>query len=371
MTQIVPVVVALARHIRTRYLPEPCASPSRAAKTMSVSIVAPPVRAAARPATPAPRERAPRVAQRDPSSSSSFSRLGPSVVHACRRLSVTSPYDHRPSSVHLRVACRAALSGGGSGGGGGDDDSLGERWRAMWLRAEAEQQWPALKSLARWYGDNPLLSLALSLGGTFALASVLGTLIFQAAFSVLFFALPLAFFSAATASFALLFGFGVVVPAVGFALFTTGATAFATLGTIVAFAVSFVVGSKLVDVFLSPAADSESLALAADDANDEDGDFARRARAEDDVMADFDRRLLGDPRGWSPADVRRWLEAENLGEWGDAFETNEVDGETLLGLTTRDMADEIGVASLPARRKLALAIEKLGGGSAGIDEGGE
>ena len=285
------------------------------------------------------------------------------MVHARRRLLVTSPYDHDPSSVHRRVACRAALSGGGGGdGGGGGGDSLGERWRAMWLRAEAEQQWPALKSLARWYGDNPLLSLALSLGGTFALASVLGALIFQAAVSVLFFALPLALFSAATASFALLFGFGVVVPAVGFALFATGATAFATLGTIVAFAVSFFVGSKLVDVFfLSPAADSESLALAADDANDEDGGFARRARADDVVMADFDRRLLGDPRGWSPADVRRWLEAEGLGEWGDAFEANEVDGETLLGLTTREMADEIGVASLPARRKLALAIERLGG----------
>ena len=328
---------------------------------MSASIIAAPVRAAARPATSAPRERAPRVArERDPSSSS---RLRRSVVHARRRLLVTSPYDHDPSSVHRRVACRAALSGGGGGdGGGGGGDSLGERWRAMWLRAEAEQQWPALKSLARWYGDNPLLSLALSLGGTFALASVLGALIFQAAVSVLFFALPLALFSAATASFALLFGFGVVVPAVGFALFATGATAFATLGTIVAFAVSFFVGSKLVDVFfLSPAADSESLALAADDANDEDGGFARRARADDVVMADFDRRLLGDPRGWSPADVRRWLEAEGLGEWGDAFEANEVDGETLLGLTTREMADEIGVASLPARRKLALAIERLGG----------
>ena len=157
----------------------------------------------------------------------------------------------------------------------------------------------ALRRLARWYGDNPLLSLALSLGGTFALASVLGALIFQAAFSVLFFALPLAFFSAATASFALLFGFGVVVPAVGFALFTTGATAFATLGTIVAFAVSFVVGSKLVDVFLSPRSllggrersPSPRTTRTTKTATSLDAPEPRTT-----LWRIFDRRLLGDPR---------------------------------------------------------------------------
>jgi hypothetical protein len=60
-------------------------------------------------------------------------------------------------------------------------------------------------------------------------------------------------------------------------------------------------------------------------------------------------------------DVRRWLELEGLGEWGDAFEAQSVDGGTLMGLATRDLKEELGVGSLPARKAIKAAVERLRG----------
>lgn len=57
--------------------------------------------------------------------------------------------------------------------------------------------------------------------------------------------------------------------------------------------------------------------------------------------------------------MRRWLVAEGLGEWGGLLEGQAVDGATLLELSTRDLEEELGVTSFPARKAILAAIERL------------
>ena len=42
-----------------------------------------------------------------------------------------------------------------------------------------------------------------------------------------------------------------------------------------------------------------------------------------------------------------------------ALEAQAVDGGSLLDLSTRDLEDELGVTSFPARKSIAAAIERL------------
>lgn len=57
--------------------------------------------------------------------------------------------------------------------------------------------------------------------------------------------------------------------------------------------------------------------------------------------------------------MRQWLEAEGLGEWGKVFEEQAVDGGALLGMSTRDLEEELGVKSFPARKAIGAAIDRL------------
>ena len=77
-----------------------------------------------------------------------------------------------------------------------------------------------------------------------------------------------------------------------------------------------------------------------------------------DAIAAFDRKLLGNPRTWDAGDVQTWLDAEGMEHLKPEFRAQEVDGDTLLALTSADMR-ELGVTAMPARKKLARALERL------------
>ena len=57
-------------------------------------------------------------------------------------------------------------------------------------------------------------------------------------------------------------------------------------------------------------------------------------------------------------DVRTWLEDHGLGQYAEAFASNDVDAEVLRTLTTDDLK-ELGVTSLGHRKKLLAAIAEL------------
>ena len=76
------------------------------------------------------------------------------------------------------------------------------------------------------------------------------------------------------------------------------------------------------------------------------------------AFAAFDVRLSGTRRTWDAGDVQTWLEAEGMEHLKPEFRAQEVDGDTLLALTSADMR-ELGVSATPARKKLARALERL------------
>ena len=57
-------------------------------------------------------------------------------------------------------------------------------------------------------------------------------------------------------------------------------------------------------------------------------------------------------------DVRTWLEDHGLGQYAEAFASNDVDAEVLRTLTADDLK-ELGVTSLGHRKKLLAAIAEL------------
>ena len=54
-------------------------------------------------------------------------------------------------------------------------------------------------------------------------------------------------------------------------------------------------------------------------------------------------------------DIPRWLESLGLGQYAEAFATNDIDAELLPDLSLEDLAS-LGVASLGHRKKLLKAI---------------
>ena len=177
--------------------------------------------------------------------------------------------------------------------------------------------------------------------------------------------LPLAFFATVGVPAMLLFGavmlFGFVIPSASFAVFATGGAAIAALSAVapvVIFALAVAFGSSLVDVLLPPSLVSDAKER---DANEKNAFLEKARRTSDErdhALADFDRRALGDPDAWTSADVGRWLAAEGLGEWRDAFRLGGVDGPRLMRLGDGELRD-MGVADEAARREIGAALGRL------------
>ncbi|KAK3267418.1 hypothetical protein CYMTET_24022, partial [Cymbomonas tetramitiformis] len=62
---------------------------------------------------------------------------------------------------------------------------------------------------------------------------------------------------------------------------------------------------------------------------------------------------------WSVAEVSHWLIQNGFTDVAPAFETNGVDGPTLLTLDSQDLRAELGVANLNDRRKLLDQIASI------------
>lgn len=248
----------------------------------------------------------------------------------------------------------------------GDSESPRGRWRAFCRRLETRVDRPSLRRVVRWVGDHPLASLGFAAATSWTAGAVASALAMQLAFSVLSIVLPLAFFATVGVPAMLLFGavmlFGFVIPSASFAVFATGGAAIAALSAVAPvaiFALAVAFGSSLVDVLLPPSLVSDAEER---DANEKNA-FLEKARRtsrdeRDPALADFDKRALGDPDAWTSADVGRWLAAEGLGEWRDAFRLGGVDGSRLLRLGERDLRS-MGVADEAARREIGAALGRL------------
>ena len=229
-----------------------------------------------------------------------------------------------------------------------------------------------LRRIVRWVGENPVSALITAVAAACTAGAIASALALQLAFSGLSIVLPAVLFATVGASTFLFLGsmllFGFIIPSAGFMFFATGGTVLATLSAvapIVCFAIAAVVGAKIMDNLLPTPAGAEEAAAT------EEAEWQQKMKktsgggggggdaSVDRDLDDFDKRLYGDAATWSPAEVRRWLEAEGLGQWGRTFEAQEVDGGALLSMSTRDLQEELGVTSFPARKSIGAAIERL------------
>ncbi len=66
-------------------------------------------------------------------------------------------------------------------------------------------------------------------------------------------------------------------------------------------------------------------------------------------MAGFDRPATKAVPVWNPTDVSKWLGEIGLPQYKNVFFQNDVDGQALLGLTKKELQEELGITSFGHR----------------------
>lgn len=255
-----------------------------------------------------------------------------------------------------------------------DDDSGTPtgRWRGFCDRLEKRVERSFAKRIINWVGDNPVVTVVGTLAISLTAGAVASALAMQLAFSALSILLPVVFFATVGVPFMLLFGgalvFGVLLPFSSIALFAVGGSLITTMSTIlpiILFVGAIALGSNLVDVLL-PGEET---------GGEGEGQFVKEKRTQrkemnkstessstnrDPDLTRFDMQLLGDPSTWTSVDVDRWIVAEGLGEWRDAFAAQGVDGPQLVKLKTEDLK-RMGVADESSRGKILGALRRMTG----------
>eukprot|EP01006_Ploeotia_vitrea_P050671 TRINITY_DN67481_c8_g8_i1.p1 TRINITY_DN67481_c8_g8~~TRINITY_DN67481_c8_g8_i1.p1 ORF type:complete len:262 (+),score=24.87 TRINITY_DN67481_c8_g8_i1:29-814(+) len=62
---------------------------------------------------------------------------------------------------------------------------------------------------------------------------------------------------------------------------------------------------------------------------------------------------------WGVGEVLGWLQSNGLGEFIDIFESNGIDGPSLLSLTKQDLKDELDIAKLNDRKRIWACVQDV------------
>lgn len=81
-------------------------------------------------------------------------------------------------------------------------------------------------------------------------------------------------------------------------------------------------------------------------------------RLDEQLLRDFDARLLGTPAEWGVAEVGAWLRAEGFAGFEDQFSAERVDGRVLLSLREEDLR-ELGALKMGDRKRLLGLIQAM------------
>lgn len=228
---------------------------------------------------------------------------------------------------------------------------------------EASARWPRpAREALRFARERPVLSAGLAAAAVGSAVTAV-TAVAGAVVGVVLPAVAFTAFAAASAAAFGVFALSALVPLVAVSALTAAGAVSATLAPLV------LAGGTAAAVYFAATTAGRLQRQSEEDAyapvaRPPDADELREEREK----LEFDRKLGVDAdepaRRWSRARARAWLAEQDLEpgvaqQLDDAFVAHDVDGQTLLELDDAIVREELGVASLGARRALLRCVDAL------------